>query len=812
MNIKYVFILLLSLLITQLTFGRNCGISSDDNEDTTGVIEKVYLHVDRDIYFSGDDIWYKAYLIDALDHTLTGHSGNLHVELISPDSKIVLSNVTRLIGGLGNGAISIPQNLNSGRYLIRAYTNYMRNYGDQLFFTREIRIINGAGDQNTESTSLRHVDRKYRLYFFPEGGSLIDNVSSLIAFKTVDWNGKGFDVSGKVFSSNGELITAFKSSHLGMGLFQFKPTSGLTYYCIYKAPDSTEIRAELPRSFSKGITFSVIKNSGSDLLLDIKTNAQSLPLLSDQDLVLNVSIRDEVIDTLIIPIRSTENRVEVPTFYLPDGIIELTLSAIDDLPLSERLVYIENGIPTSINIETDKTIYNKRDQVKLSLSVAGDSTSENSFVSLSAVNDNFLNNQSLFPRSISSWFLLESDVHGTVEEPSYYFDPTENDRLKNLDLLLLTQGWRDFAWKYSQHYFPPEDGFSVSGKLRGNNRNKPISDARVSIGIFGNGNPLFLTIPVDSSGKFRLSGIDLLGKGTIIISGIDKNDKLNGVVAIDSNVYIPPKVAYSFNNVFIPDKEKQADLNSYYLISEALIAKYKISDTVMLGGVNIISKRNDAQIERIERDRTLYLKPDNELIVTEQMESYRNLPELIRGKIPGVDVFGPKYGQYVIFIRGVTSQNGETQPLILIDGFPATMRDLERMPVTLVDRIDVLKMVSSTVIYGIQGANGVINIITKAGGGEAKFNSNESSVNHRISGYSMPRIFYSPKHLSDSLSAYKPDFRKTLFWKPNIELEGNSKKEISYYNGDNTSVVRIIVEGITESGNPITGTAEYEVK
>jgi len=232
----------------------------------------------------------------------------------------------------------------------------------------------------------------------------------------------------------------------------------------------------------------------------------------------------------------------------------------------------------------------------------------------------------------------------------------------------------------------------------------------------------------------------------------------------------------------------------------------------MLGGVNIISKRNDAQIERIERDRTLYLKPDNELIVTEQMESYRNLPELIRGKIPGVDVFGPKYGQYVIFIRGVTSQNGETQPLILIDGFPATMRDLERMPVTLVDRIDVLKMVSSTVIYGIQGANGVINIITKAGGGEAKFNSNESSVNHRISGYSMPRIFYSPKHLSDSLSAYKPDFRKTLFWKPNIELEGNSKKEISYYNGDNTSVVRIIVEGITESGNPITGTAEYEVK
>ena len=151
MNIKYVFILWSSLLITQLTFGRNCRISCFDNEDTTGVIEKVYLHFDRDIYFSGDDIWYKAYLIDALDHTLTGHSGNLHVELISPDSKIVLSDVTQLIGGLGNGDFSIPQDLKSGRYLIRAYTNYMRNFGDQLFFTKEIRIINSTENQSRDS-------------------------------------------------------------------------------------------------------------------------------------------------------------------------------------------------------------------------------------------------------------------------------------------------------------------------------------------------------------------------------------------------------------------------------------------------------------------------------------------------------------------------------------------------------------------------------------------------------------------------------------------------------------------------------------
>jgi hypothetical protein len=101
-------------------------------------MEKVYLHVDRDCYFAGEDIWFNAYLIDALDRLLTDHSNNLHVELISPSLKIISNRVIHLEGGLGNGDFKLPDNIKSGRYILRAYTNYMRNYGDKLFFNKDI--------------------------------------------------------------------------------------------------------------------------------------------------------------------------------------------------------------------------------------------------------------------------------------------------------------------------------------------------------------------------------------------------------------------------------------------------------------------------------------------------------------------------------------------------------------------------------------------------------------------------------------------------------------------------------------------------
>ncbi len=427
-------------------------------------------------------------------------------------------------------------------------------------------------------------------------------------------------------------------------------------------------------------------------------------------------------------------------------------------------------------------------------------------VSLAVVDGTFINNASQFPGTISSWFLLESDIRGVVEDPSYYFDPSNTERLKNMDLLLRTQGWRDFTWKYDTTYYSPEDGFTVSGRLRKNNKNQLLEDSRVSIGIFGGKNTQVTTVPVDSGGRFKLSGIDLTEEAMLVVSGIGKKDTPKGLLTLDSVSYNPAKISDPKIVPVFPD-DKRSWLNSYYFINESIKKQYKLSDTITLGEVNIVSEHKDPQSAKIESSRLKYITPDAELIISEQMIGYNNLLHLLRGKIPGLVVLGDTS----ISIRGIGSLKANLKPLILIDGNQATFGDLIRMPIFIVDRIDVLKSTASTSIYGFRAAGGVINLITKAGGA-GKYTLPDYTSKIRISGYNAPRIFYSPRHLSDSTSAFKPDLRYTLYWNPDINLEDNKETILNFYNGDKASIIRIIAEGITTAGIPVTGKAEYEVR
>ena len=131
------------------------------------------------------------------------------------------------------------------------------------------------------------------------------------------------------------------------------------------------------------------------------------------------------------------------------------------------------------------------------------------------------------------------------------------------------------------------------------------------------------------------------------------------------------------------------------------------------------------------------------------------------------------------------------------------------MPVYFIDRIDVLKSGGATAMYGMQGANGVINIITRTDDRLSEYMPINSSVNIMIKGYNIPRIFYSSQHLPNSDLFFEPDFRSTLYWKPNINLTNSNKVIVNYYNSDNSAIINVTAEGITTTGIPITGKAQY---
>ena len=779
--------------------------------DAQQMIEKVYIHTDRNCYYPGNDIWFKAYLISGSDRSLSSHSNNLHVELISPNSKIIISRVIRIEKGLGNGDMELPGNLKPGRYRLRAYTNYMRNFGDQLFFNKEIIVINSALTKDEIPDENKALKNKINLSFFPEGGSLVDNVTSIVAFKAVNAFGTGFDVSGKIYASTGELVTTFKSVHLGMGSFNFKPIPGLSYYSIMKDTTGTEIRSELPKSLPGGVALSVSINQNNELLITTKTNSQTLPLILDRDLLLTFSSRKAKLKTLNFRMKSNTNSFALPIDDLPDGIIRMTLAAQEDLPLSERLIYIQRDKDFEVNIESDKPVYKQRDSVEIRLSFpTGSDIRQDAFLSLSAVEKSSNDHTAQYPSTISSWFLLESDIRGPIEEPSYYFNPSNQDRLPDLDLLLLTQGWRDFKWKYNKGYFPPESGFTVSGRLRKYTVDKLLEAEKVNIAILENKNSLTTTVPVDSAGRFRLDGIDLDGEASLIVSAINKKGHPQGLVLLDSLKYIPEEVSDYVSPQIVLSEAVVTAFKQTYEIKETIGKKYKLSDTIHIDEISVIAaKRKNFQTNRIENSRSLYNKPDAEVIITPQFASYKNVFEILRGRVAGVIVNQGDKG-YDIKIRGANSYSLTNMPLFLVDGIEKSYEEMIMLRVGLIDRIDVLKSAGETAMFGVRGANGVIAVITRTGDSLLPSQKENHSANNKISGYDAARVFYSPKH--SSASDNEPDLRTTLFWEPNITLQSNHNLFLNYFNADNSSTIQVILEGITTTGIPISVRTEYEVK
>lgn len=812
----------ISLLIVILTALHNpfCICNNVDYhyhpvDDSSKIIEKVYLHSDRDSYFAGDDIWFKAYLIDASYNLLTNHSNNLHVELISPASKIINSRLVRINEGLGHGDLRLSENLISGRYRLRAYTNYMRNFEDQLFFNKDITIINSSDTGKVLSDSIKYIINKLEISFFPEGGSLVDNICSVIAFKAIDAQGAGCDVTGEIYSSTGEIITTFKSTHLGMGTFTLKPVSGLKYYAIVKNLTGDIIKCEIPGSFPTGVVLNISKTISS-VLITINTNAETLPMVLKNDLSITISAHNITLKTIIFRMKSLTNKLILPIIDLPEGIVMLTLTGLDNLPLCERLVYLQNNEDVNVKIETNKSEYKLRDSVSVKISVSGASgIAQEAFLSLSAGENTSATNPSQFPSTISSWFLLESDIRGPLEEPSYYFDHSNPKRCEDLDLLLLTQGWRDFGWKYTNTNYPPETGFTVSGRLRKFFTNVPIQNSKVNVVILNNQNTLISTVPTDTSGRFRLEGIDITGGARLIVSAIGEKEHLQGLLLLDSLKYLPAKVQENMVQPKLLLKDNQViKENIKALIREKEIKKtirkkYTLSDTIALDEVKIIAKRPEELLPpHVISSRLLYNIPDNELIITTQLQSYKNAFQVMSGKIPGVHV-----GQvnYLNDDSGVRIRGALGQPLYMLDGMIVPWDEINSLPVSVIDRIDVLKTAASASALGVRGGNGVISYITKIGGSSTPIPVNYS-VNIGFSGYDEARIFYSPEHSSSLESDYKPDLRTTLLWKPYITVKSNKDYFLNYFNADNSTNIKIIVEGITSTGVPVTAKTEYYVR
>ena len=203
-------------------------------------IEKTYLQTDKDFYFLGDTIWYKAYLLDGQSLRPVPDIQNLHIELINSSGSILMAQMLLCESGLASGRMIIPDTLRTGPFLLRVYTDYQRNFGEDLFFHKNLRIarVKNSFEIEAERSSYDQMENKIDVSFFPEGGFLLAETENLVAYKAIDHTGLGIKVQGVVIDDSREAVVAFRSNYKGMGRFSFTPQKNRTYRVMIDAhPD-----------------------------------------------------------------------------------------------------------------------------------------------------------------------------------------------------------------------------------------------------------------------------------------------------------------------------------------------------------------------------------------------------------------------------------------------------------------------------------------------------------------------------------------------------------------------------------------------
>ena len=98
--------------------------------------EKAYLHFDNTGYFLGETIWYKAYVVNAIDNSPTALSKTLYVEMLTQEGEVLESQKIKINNGVGSGSFTLPDSLPGGFYQVRAYTRGMLNFGQEYLFSR----------------------------------------------------------------------------------------------------------------------------------------------------------------------------------------------------------------------------------------------------------------------------------------------------------------------------------------------------------------------------------------------------------------------------------------------------------------------------------------------------------------------------------------------------------------------------------------------------------------------------------------------------------------------------------------------------
>jgi hypothetical protein len=753
--------------------------------------EKVYLHTDRNFYIAGEILWFKAYITDGILNAPADLSKVAYVDVIDISNKVFLQTKIALKSGKGNGSLYLPANMPSGKYKIRTYTNWMKNADAAFYFEKAFTVVNA---QSTAGLVVAGTTPEYDIQFFPEGGNLVKNVESKVAFRMTDKNGKGVQAfSGIVLNQNRDTIAVFNPSRFGIGYFNFTPADTHLYKAYITTPSGSTVVKDLPAAMEEGYTMKLRKADQGQVEVTVhsrntgNTASAVYLFIHTRGLVKNVQTK---------VLQNSSAHFIIAEDILGDGISHFTVFNNLRQPVCERL-YFKNPLNRLvIHAKTNVPGYGMRKKVNVDVNSA-DSHNESIPANMSLAVYRLDSLQTSEQSDIFSYLWLSADLKGTVESPSWYFSGSDSTA-EAMDNLMLTHGWRRFAWTAIQQnrlptykFLPEYTGHIITGKITDSATRKPLTDVIVYLSVPGD-RTQFYASSSDANGNIRFYTREAYGPGEVILQP-------EGFSVSSYNIDINTPFQDQFSTKPLAALQLSAGLKNAIEQNSvnAQVQRKFLADQLRI--------YNLPQTDSI----AFYGRPDEKYLLDDYTR-FTTMEEVLREYVSGVLVGRAKGKFHLNVIDVVNNRLFKDNPLVLLDGVP--VHDMDRIMSYDPLKIRKLELVKRRYYYGPLVVDGILNFTTYKGN-LPEFEVDSRAVILDYEGMQWQREFYSPLYETEAQAASRlPDFRNLLYWCPDVITGKDGRAALTFFTGDVKGKYIGVIEGMSAGGKAGSSTFGFEVK
>ena len=679
--------------------------------------------------------------------------------------------------------------------------------------TKQATLQFNLGNFNTFSKTIALHKDDLDIRFFPEGGELVSGLKSIVGFKAIDYAGKGKEVTGNIVDEDGQIISTFKSNYLGMGKVQFTPEPNTNYYGTIKSEQGEILKYPLPKVSPLGMVLHVTED---DKYVNVLVSTKD----SFEGESISIRARHRGITDYYSIIKAKENTVfkQFEKALLPEGIIEFTIFNGNQVPVCERLFFNRNK-EQQLNIlaKPNRSVFGQRDQIKLDINIKDfNEKPVNANASVLVVNKEQLGDLQTTRQNILSYFLLTSEIKGEIEDSGYYFKDESNP--EDLDVLMLTQGWRKYHYKTPKGIFinKPEKALTVRGRVGEVINAKKPSKKSVELTMMtfsedsGNG---FYTKQVDSTGLFNFVLPDVYEDNLeIVIQSKNKKGKKKDYTILLNKKTIPeinynPKkkieVVDTIIDAYLEKAKAHEKVIEAFRLSEGTIEL----DEVLLDGYKLTPER--------EKMMALHGPPDvvieNKELVTKIKKWSYGLYSILLFNYPE-ELTVQRVGANGGFLYA--NVNGADFTFVLIDGILVNLDQyplLGNLPTEEIKSLEILKSPKNQLKYFYElfpppaspgiATFSIISIYTYSGKGLYSVQRTHGISKKTIPVFSTHREFYAPKHEDLTTQDWKiPDLRPLVYWNANLQTDTEGNAIIEFYNADDIGDMLVVIETITDDG------------